>query len=56
MDKKPNEIHKNLIPQKLTTILYYTTQTYLVTGQQVPSWIVNTYTSLFFRFLVVKLF
>ena len=38
MDKKLNEIHKNSIPTKLTTLPYYTiqynkTQTYLITGQ-----------------------
>ena len=45
MDKKPNEIHEKLIPTKmkqpycivLNLINITKTQSYLITGQQVPS-------------------
>ena len=45
---KPDEIHENLIPHRTIpySVNYYITiktQTYLITGQQVPSQIVNTY-------------
>ena len=47
MDKKLNEIHENLIPTKIKqsyhTLLNTNNKiTYLITGQQVPSLIVDT--------------
>ena len=50
MNKKPNEIHKNLIPMKINKHTIHTQQLiYLITGKysyQFPSWIVNSgYTS-----------
>ena len=46
MDKKPNEIYKNLIPTKIKhpyhTVNTNNKITYLITGQQAPSWILDT--------------
>ena len=45
MDKKHNEIHKNLIPTKINKHTVYTQQVInLIAGQPsyLPSWIVNS--------------